>query len=621
MPTKKSDSSSSAPSAKASSSRAAKVERKPARRSISADATTKSHSRPRQSEVVAAPLADAHSQASVPQALAKPDHTWLFGLFKPSDLEQKALLHLFTSNGAVTLSQLASQLGMPVEQLGSILAPQGLLRGTALVEVESSAELGYPHPEERVVLGRGLLVAQHDRETLPTYLPGLSVLPTPEPDAAWAAAFVADRPAQLVLDLVKERLVSTRPLLLLLSGCSGETTSLLTQAVRLRLSRPVFYLDGAALAGWPQPELVCALRRLRRDTDLRGAALVVQDVEHLGGAWRALTQPKPSGQTAPVILCSSGAIAQPRHFAGATYGNPLQLMTHSLRTASTNPANSASSTATEESDHPDIDRSREEARRQAAVDAARAMGKPIPKELQSVDSAASVVKTTATAAASAPAIPLAHTKPAPASAPPKVEAAPRTETPTAQASPRPVNPRLAAALAKAGLPPAGSGMSRGERNAAEPAPSTSNSAPATAPASPATDLPPTMQPNPEPSPLPAVVSDATPTAIPPGEELADGPPLPLSDDAKLDEMIGVAKNTTSNNQRSQLLRRLAGTKSPHVIQLFRMFTNHPHPGVRSAAEAGMESIFGSHWNRARTIAPPIQPPRSDDGGRGPGGAF
>ena len=128
-----------------------------------------------------------------------------------------------------------------------------------------------------------------------------------------------------------------------------------------------------------------------------------------------------------------------------------------------------------------------------------------------------------------------------------------------------------------------------------------------------------MQPNPEPSPLPAVVSDATPTAMPPGED--DGPPLPLSDDAKLDEMIGVAKNTTSNNQRSQLLRRLAGTKSPHVIQLFRMFTNHPHPGVRSAAEAGMESIFGSHWNRARTIAPPIQPPRSDDGGRGPGGAF
>ena len=106
MPTKKSDSSSSAPSAKASSRRAAKVERKPARRSISADATTKPHSR--QSDAVAAPLADAHSQASVPQAFAKPDHTWLFGLFKPSDLEQKALLHLFTSNGAVTLSQLVT---------------------------------------------------------------------------------------------------------------------------------------------------------------------------------------------------------------------------------------------------------------------------------------------------------------------------------------------------------------------------------------------------------------------------------------------------------------------------------------------------------------------------------
>ncbi len=613
MPTKKSDPSSSTPSTQRSSTKAAKTSRKPAGQSLSAAVTKKTPSEQPASAAVAAPLADITSQKSLPQAVATPDHAWLLGLFKPSDLEQKVIVHLFATNGAVTVLQLASQLGIPLGQLGSILAPQGLLRGAALVEVESSAELGYPHPEERVVLGRGLLVAQHDRETLPTYLPGLSVLPTPEPNASWAADFVADRPAQFVLELVKERLVSTRPLLLLLSGCSGETTSLLTQAVRLRLSRPVFYLDGAALAGWPQPELVSALRRLRRDTDIRGAALVVQDVELLGGAWRALTQPKPSSQTSPVILCCSGTIAQPRHFAVATYGNPLQLMAHSLRLAPTNAASSTSPATTVESDPPDIDRSREDARRQAAVDAARAMGKPIPKELQSVEPAASVVKPAAAAAASVPAV--AQTKPAPAIVPPTVETAPRTETPTAQASPRPVNPRLAAALAKAGLPPAGSGIARGDRSTAEPAPLASTSAP------PAPALTPTVEPNPPPSPMPAIVSDATPTAAPPGEELADGPPLPLSDDAKLDEMIAVAKNTTSNNQRSQILRRLAGAKSPHVIQLFRMFTNHPHPGVRSAAEAGMESIFGSHWNRARTIAPPIQPPRSDDGGRGPGGAF
>lgn len=614
MPTKKSDPSSSTSSTKRSPTPAAKASRKPAVQSMNAAATKRTPSEQPESAAVVAPLADIHSQKSLPQAFTTPDHTWLFGLFKPSDLEQQVIRHLFASNGAVSVLQLASQLGLPLGQLGSILAPQGLLRGAALVEVESSAELGHPHPEERVVLGRGLLVAQLDREALPIYLPGLSVLSTPEPDASWAADFVADRPAQFILDLVKERLVSTRPLLLLLSGCSGETTSVLAQAVRLRLSRPVFYLDGAALAGWPQPDLVSALRRLRRDTDLRGAALVVQDVEQLGGAWRALTHPKPSSQTSPVILCSSGTLAQLRHFAVATYGNPLQLMAHSLRLASTHPATSTSPATTVESDPPDVDRSREEARRQAAVDAARAMGKPIPKELQSVEPASSMVKTTAAAAAtSVPAV--AQTKPAPASVPPHVETAPRTETPTAQASPRPVNPRLAAALAKAGLPPAGSGLARGERGTTEPAPLASSSAP------PATALTPTVEANPQPSPMPAVVSDATPTATPPGEELADGPPLPLSDDAKLDELIAVAKNTTSNNQRSQILRRLAGTKSPLVIQLFRMFTNHPHAGVRSAAEAGMESIFGSHWNRARTIAPPIQPPRSDDSGRGPGGAF
>ena len=55
------------------------------------------------------------------------------------------------------------------------------------------------------------------------------------------AEFVSDRPAQQVLELVKEKLVSTRPLLLFLSGCGAESTGLLAQAVRLRLSRPVFF--------------------------------------------------------------------------------------------------------------------------------------------------------------------------------------------------------------------------------------------------------------------------------------------------------------------------------------------------------------------------------------------
>ena len=105
------------------------------------------------------------------------------------------------------------------------------------------------------------------------------------------------------------------------------------------------------------------------------------------------------------------------------------------------------------------------------------------------------------------------------------------------------------------------------------------------------------------------------------DDAPDGPPLPLSEDAKLDEVINVAKITPNNSQRCELLRRLEGAKSPLVIALFRMFVSHSHPGVRAAAEAGMASLFGANWNRARSIAPPAQPPRSEDNGRGPGGAF
>ena len=528
-------------------------------------------------------------------------------LWKPSELEQRLVMVLLAASGRTSVSELAQTLSVPITQVLSVLAPQQLLRGTALVEVTPEAELGHLQPHELVVLGRGLLAAAHDREAIPTYLPGLTMLPTPEPDAAWAAAFVADRPAQLVLDLVKEKLVSVRPLLLLLSGCSGETTSLLTQAVRLRLARPVFYLDASALAGWPQPDVVAALRRLRRDADVRGAALVVQDVEQLGAGWRALTHPKPHGQTSPVILCSSGALAVPRHFAVGSYGSPLQLHGHTLRSQTTNSAGTATATAqtsaATDSEPPEVDRSREEARRQAAVDAARAMGKPIPKELLTAATTAPHPATTTSQAAAAPAS--APAKPVATVETAKAETPPRTDAPAAPSSPRPVNPRLAAALAKAGLPPPPAAAPR-----AEP--------PAAPPPAPATQAPP------PPAAAPAVATQVATSASAESrasDDAPDGPPLPLSEDAKLDEVINVAKITPNNSQRCELLRRLEGAKSPLVIALFRMFVSHSHPDVRAAAEAGMASLFGANWNRARSIAPPAQPPRSEDNGRGPGGAF
>jgi hypothetical protein len=97
--------------------------------------------------------------------------------------------------------------------------------------------------------------------------------------------------------------------------------------------------------------------------------------------------------------------------------------------------------------------------------------------------------------------------------------------------------------------------------------------------------------------------------------------MAIADDAGPEELVRVARITPNQLQRAELLRKLSGKKSPQVIQLFRTNTQSSHPLVRAAAEEGMSSIFGANWNRTRAISPPVQPPRSDDNGRGPGGAF
>ena len=562
----------------------------------------------------------------------------VYGLFKLSEQEQQIVEALLAEPGSTTVEQLASALKLPVAGLLDLLGPQQLLRAAALVEVPTSAELGNPHPTEPLFLARGLTTFAQRRESMPSQLPGLSILPTPEPDASWAAEFVSDRPAQQVLELVKEKLVSTRPLLLFLSGCGAESTGLLAQAVRLRLSRPVFFLDGGALSGWPLPDLTAALRRLRRDADLRGAALVVQDADLLGAAWRALTHPKPIGQTAPVLLCSGGTLVAPKFAPAASYGNPLQPHSFTLRVGSSPAAASGLATpaaGVADSEPSEADRSREEARRLAALDAARAMGKPIPKELLSpapapatsspsaqVAAPQSPAQATAAPAQSArtAASPEPHQAAAATPPPPKVESAkldaPQPAAQAPQAAARPTNPRLAAALAKAGLLPP-------SRVEAAPAPAVSP-APAAAvlPAPAAVTTAPTPAAQVDP-PVAAAASIATASESAPtgSDDEADGPPLPLTDDAKLDDLVNIAKATTSMRQRAELLKRLAGTRSPAVIQLFRTFSASPNTAVRLAAEAGMASLFGANWNRARTIAPPVQPPRTDDGGRGPGGAF
>lgn len=545
---------------------------------------------------------------SVPAAASPPDlPTRLIELFHLSEAEQRVLRALLADGAAgLTLQKLAEVAQVEVPRLIADLLPEGTLRRHALVEVDADAELGCLRPSDGVRSARGLELWCSARSPLPAepaliagQLPGLLLLQPPPPETAWAEELRTEKPPPQLMELARERLVAPHPVLLGLSGTSPEAALQLAQAARLRLQRPVLFLDGTALAGWPIAQLTAALRRVRRDADLRGAALVVSEANQLGSAVRALCAPRPAGQTAPVVLCGAGAVALPGALPPAARGDSALVPTvASLRPAAPAPGAAAPGPAAADTEDPAVLASRDEARRRAALDAARAMGKPIPADLLAAASPPPQLASTPVAAPRP-----AAAAPAPATAP---KPAPSAE-PAPEPAGRPRNPRLAAALAKAGLPPIGAA---GHASARE-------SAPEVEPA-----------PRPEPAPEPARAPEtAPPPAAPPASEAPvevlqdDQPPLPLDDDASLDDLVRTARGTPNNAQRVSLLQRLAGTKSPAVIQTFRQFITNPHPGVRAAAEAGMASIFGPAWNRTRAIAPPVQPPRSDDGGRGPGGAF
>lgn len=550
---------------------------------------------------------NAPAAASPPGPPSLP--TRLIELFNLREAEQRVLQALLADGSAgLTLRELAGAAQVEVLRLISDLLPQGTLRRHALVEVDADAELGCLRPADRVRPARGLELlcsASSPLSAEPTLiaeqLPGLLLLQPPPPDTAWAEELRTEKPPPQLMELAREKLAAPHPVLLGLSGASPEAALQLALAARLRLQRPVLFLDGAALAGWPIAQLAAALRRVRRDADLRGAALVVSEAGQLGSSVRALCCPRPAGQTAPVVLCGAGTVALPGALPPAARGEAALVPTvASLRPAAAASGAAAPAAAGTESEDPAVLASRDEARRRAAVDAARAMGKPIPADLLAAASPPAPV----------PATPVAAPRPAAAAPAP----APKPVPPSASAEPapepvgRPRNPRLAAALAKAGLPPIGAA---GHAQVREPAPE----------AEPASRA--------EPAPAPAHAPELTPAppAPPPSSEppvevpAEDQPPLPLDDEPSLDDTLRVVRTTPNNAQRMSLLQRLAGAKSPAVIQIFRQFVTNPHPGVRAAAEAGMASIFGPNWNRTRAIAPPVQPPRSDDSGRGPGGAF
>lgn len=560
-------------------------------------------------------------------------------LFHLSALEKGLLTRLAEAEAEAaappSVAAVAAQLGVRVSELVPLLAGTAPLRAHALVEVEERAELGLLRADDLLRAARGLLPwwttgvleGAQSGALIEGQAPGVRFLPAPPADTAWALELLGEKPPAVVLELVRNTLVAPHPVLLWLSGCSAELLEGLTQAVRQRLQRPVLCIDGAALGCFPGPQVYAALRRLRRDADLRGAAVIVSEAPQLGAAWRALCEPRPAGHTAPVVLVGTGALAplgQPgKPFSGRAAA-PLVPQTLTMRSAPPPaPASAPAGTPAEtQPEDPTVVASRDEARRRAALDAAKAMGRPIPRDLAEPPRPAATAPTPAPAAT--PVAPAAPAGPVPVAvrmAAATASPAPPAPAPAPAAAPPPgpgeltppgvrkTNPRLAAALAKAGLPPAGSG-------AQSVVPLAAREAPPEAPARPAAPAPP---PPAAPEAPTAAASGEAPEseAAPPDEQ----PPVPVADDATLDDLIRIARTTPSATQRAELLRRLAGTRAPAVIQLFRTNVTSAHPGVRAAAEAGMVSLFGPNWNRTRPIAPPVQPPRSDDNGRGPGGAF
>ncbi|MCS6913024.1 MAG: hypothetical protein RMK29_15120 [Myxococcales bacterium] len=500
-------------------------------------------------------------------------------LFQLSSAERSLIELLLAAEQAPTLGEVLRRLDLPEGALAGVLTPEAPLRAHALVEVEDEAALGLLRRTDRLHPARGLHQLWHghleDDATWLEQLPGLEYLPAPAAETGWAEEFMGPRPPPAIADLVRDHLVGIPPRLLWLSGCGPHERQHLARAARMRLARPVLTLDCTALVGWAPPVLWAALRRLRRDTDVRGAVLVAAEVQVLGGAWRALCAPRPVGHSAPVVLLASGALRAlgppPRGHRGEPALVPQEAALPAAETPGAAPA------PPEELASP----SKEEARRQAAIDAARAMGKPIPIELRAPRSA--------------------HGPASVSSPPPGAPAPPRT-VPAAQAPPPPSPPAVFVPAAQAPPPPS---------------PPAASVAPPAAPPR-VEEPPPVEEPPAVPSPAPAAPE---PVAATPPPEAPELPPIPLAPDAPLQELVRVARTTPNVTQCIELLRSLSGIRHSAVISAFRQHLSSPHPAVRQAAEEGMVSLFGENWSRPRDIPPPVQPPRSDDGGRGPHGAF
>ncbi|HEX2574392.1 MAG TPA: hypothetical protein VH877_32890 [Polyangia bacterium] len=541
----------------------------------------------------------------------------------------------------LTVEVVREVLGLGAGEVEELLAAEGRLRAHALLRV-GEVPGGWPEATVGVALGAGLGAWLRSAAA---GMPAGQVLPRLGLGVEWIAP-PSERPALVdaLAQVVRDDLIDVVARWVVLGGAQVGDAAALARALAWRLRRPCLLLDAAALAALdvgPRWELLAVARR---ESDLREAPLIVEGAAALGPGWRALTvQPAPGRHLpAPIVLVEAGpagAVTQGgrphpdfalREIQFAPAAQPAQAP--AAAAAAATPATPTAATPPEDAF--------EAVRRQAALDAARAMGRPIAIPREQLPARAVVPRALAEAAGGETVPrpePAATPAPSvPAEAPPPAPSALAKAAPPAPSAPAEAPLPAPSAPAEA-VPPAPSAPAK----AAPPAPSAPAEAPPPAPSAPAEAASlPLVRPEPPapaaqetappaaataetagaaPASAPAATSPGQPAAADPAEAL---PYIDVPEDAPVNDLLRLVPLAGNPRQRAELLRRLHSAKgNTQAAALLRAHTKSEHEAVRVAAEEGMTLFFGPNWNRTRAIPKPVQPPRSDDGGRGPHGAF
>jgi len=475
----------------------------------------------------------------------------------------------------------------------ALLGPRGRLRAHGLIEVDG-APGALARSGARVRLAAGLAPRLAGLPLLPELL-GAGVESVgqgdrgPLPEALQA--------------VVRDDAVGDTPRWLCVSGVSRAEVLRLSAAMARRLGRDAIHLDGATLHLWPAADAFALLAAARREADLEGSLLVVEGCSRLAGLLRALAAPAVG--PVRVLLTDEGRLpelAVPVGFLGRV----ISL----LATAAESP-----SVAVAVSPSPAI----ESARRQAALDAARAMGRPLdlpPAAAAAAPEPAPAAPPVAPMAASGrpeapPVAPMAASSRPGASPAAAVEGSPPQAGDGRSSRDLTLEERRARAAAHVGtsVPASRRGPAARPRSAPAETESVASPAPVAAPAAPASSG------SAAPDPLdeggaPGGAVDGAAGAPDPAESL---PYVPLPEAASLADLLRVIREAGNPLQRAALIRQLAdaGVKDVGFVALLRAFVKSEHAAVRGAAEYAMVRVFGPSWNRTRPIPRPIQPPHGD----------